>query len=134
MNVWVWKRISFDAAHQLPDYPGACANVHGHTYYVELGLFAPIDPESGMAIDMKDIGEFLEVNVKGLYDHQFINEKMRGKPSTAEMIGKYVFETAQAYFVKGGKALDVKVRVYETPDSWVELVAFHMSPVLSPEK
>jgi len=26
----------FDAAHSLPGYQGKCANLHGHTYQVEI--------------------------------------------------------------------------------------------------
>ena len=34
----VSKTLSFDAAHQLVGHFGKCANLHGHTYKVEISL------------------------------------------------------------------------------------------------
>lgn len=111
---WVYKRITFDAAHQLPGYPGDCARIHGHTYIVDLGVLTTIDPEIGYGVDMKDISNFLKENVKGRFDHQFLNEKMPGIPTTAENIALEVSRPAADFF-----RTQVTVRVYETPDSWV---------------
>lgn len=125
-HVWVWKRCSFDAAHQLPLYNGPCSRVHGHTYFVELGVLCSIDPVTGMGLDLRELGEFLKTNVHSLFDHQFINDRLPEKPgptgsykeqSTAETIARYILEVADRYFNRG----KVKVKVYETPDSWVEM-------------
>ena len=116
MKAWVWKRITFDAAHQLPDYDGDCARIHGHTYIVDLGVLTTVDPKIGYGLDMKEIAEFLKANVKGRFDHQFINEKMPGVPTTAENIAFAIMEPALEYF-----QAQVKICVYETPDSWVEI-------------
>ena len=116
MRAWVWKQCTFDAAHQLPDYPGDCARIHGHTYIVKLGVLTTVDPEVGYGLDMKEISEFLKTNVVGRFDHQFINEKMPGIPTTAENIAFAIMEPALEFF-----QAQVKVHVYETPDSWVEI-------------
>lgn len=117
-HVWVWKRESFDAAHFLPNYEGPCRRMHGHTYFVELGVLCSIDPRTGMGLDLRELGEFLEVNVHNLFDHALVNEKLPGDtPPTAEAIAQYILRVADRYFVKS----QVKVRVYETPDSWVEM-------------
>lgn len=123
--VWVWKRCSFDAAHQLHGYPGGCARVHGHTYFVELGLKAFINPKDGIAIDLRELGDFLKVNVIALFDHQNINDKMYGKPSTAENIANCILELAVRVFKTWAK-----VRVFETPDSWVEVEHVYPIPIL----
>ena len=34
----VCKQFSFDASHQLVGHFGKCANLHGHTYKVEVSL------------------------------------------------------------------------------------------------
>jgi len=133
-HVWVWKRCSFDAAHYLPGYIGKCSKIHGHTYFVELGVLCSIDPVSGMGIDLREVGEFLETNVVSLFDHDVVNDKLPPRlmplgdntvgyaqsvpsPSTAEGIARYILSVADRYFSKS----QVKVRVYETPDSWVEM-------------
>jgi 6-pyruvoyltetrahydropterin/6-carboxytetrahydropterin synthase len=116
-EVWVWKKISFNAAHRLPLYEGACFEMHGHTYFVELGVLCTIDPRTGMGIDLKEIGDFLRTNVFALFDHKVVNERLPGDiQPTAEQIGRYILSVAARYFPAA-----VKVRVYETPDSWVEL-------------
>lgn len=116
-EVWVWKKISFDAAHRLPLYQGACSRVHGHTYFVELGVLCTIDTKTGMGIDLKELGDFLHTNVHALFDHQMVNERLPSDlQPTAEQIGLYILRVASRYFPAA-----VKVRVYETPDSWVEL-------------
>jgi 6-pyruvoyltetrahydropterin/6-carboxytetrahydropterin synthase len=133
LTCWVWKRHKFDAAHYLPNYEGPCQRMHGHTYFVELGVRCEIDPKTGMGIDLREVGEFLKSNVEALFDHQIINERLpkervasdlftveeREIPSTAENIASYILEVALRYF----KDKDLKVRVYEGPDSWVEIEA-----------
>lgn len=126
--VWVWKRCTFDAAHQLHGYPGGCARLHGHTYFVELGVRAFINPKDGIAIDLRDLGDFLQTNVVGMFDHQNINERMR-EPSTAENIANLVLKVAIRVFKS-----HIKVRVYETPDSWVEVEYVHPIPDLHPKE
>jgi 6-pyruvoyltetrahydropterin/6-carboxytetrahydropterin synthase len=131
-HVWVWKRCSFDAAHCLPNYVGPCSRMHGHTYFVELGVLCSIDPISGMGIDLRELGDFLKTNVVSLFDHDIVNDKLPPRlaplvnpmytqsvpsPSTAEGIARYILSVADRYFSKS----QVKVRVYETPDSWVEM-------------
>ena len=113
--IWVFKRCTFDAAHSLPDYPGDCARVHGHTYIVKLGLLTTIEPKKGYGVDMKEISNFLKENVKGRFDHHFLNDKMN-VPTTAENIAVEIAEKATEHF-----KTQVKVSVYETPDSWVEV-------------
>lgn len=34
----IQTEFSFDAAHRLYDYPGKCANIHGHTYKVIVNI------------------------------------------------------------------------------------------------
>jgi len=132
MKAWVYKSCTFDAAHTLPLHPGKCSKLHGHTYKVELGIECEVDPTTGMGIDMGDLGKFLEMNVVALFDHSNLNDKMPNVQPTAENIAKEVLETAIRYFgplppaqsPKAPQAFPyrrMKVKVFETPDSWVEV-------------
>ena len=50
----VGKQFSFDAAHQLVGHFGKCANLHGHTYKVEVVLTGSINDSGsseGMVVD-----------------------------------------------------------------------------------
>ena len=115
MRCWVFKKVTFDAAHHLPKHEGNCKNLHGHTYIVELGVRGEIDMDTGMVTDMINLKEFLKVNVIARFDHRDLNEFFRDP--TAETIAAYIIQTAQRDF----RNYDIKVRVYETPDSWVEI-------------
>lgn len=117
MNAWVWKRCSFNAAHTLPLHEGKCKNLHGHTYYVELGILREIDPTTGIAIDMGELSEFLQVNVVACFDHTSLNARLHGVQPTAENIARDILRSAVNNFL----LCSIKVRVFETLDSWVEV-------------
>lgn len=114
MKVWVFKSILFDAAHNLPKHTGACKRLHGHTWRVELGAYCEIDKTTGMGIDLGDIGEFLKMNVGGLYDHKYLNDLIDNP--TAENIALEILDTALRVYER-----PCIVRVFETPTSWVEI-------------
>ena len=63
----VSKTLSFDAAHQLVGHFGKCANLHGHTYKVEISLAGENIPEGssqGMVVDFYHVkqvaGKFID--------------------------------------------------------------------------
>lgn len=103
----------FDAAHYLRGYDGACANLHGHTWKVQVVFKCHKTNILGMAIDFKDIKKRLK-NILDVFDHQCLNEI---KPfdeqmnPTAEMLAYYIHD-------KLGDA--EYVRVYESPDCYAE--------------
>jgi 6-pyruvoyltetrahydropterin/6-carboxytetrahydropterin synthase len=113
MIVTVWKKTTFDAAHHLPNYDGPCANVHGHTYILEVGLTGHIR-ENGMVYDMKRLGEWMDKLVER-FDHHDLNESF-GNP-TAENIAKAIYADALYVFYP---EMNVTIRLWETPTSWVE--------------
>ena len=122
MKAWVYKRCSFDAAHTLPLHKGKCSRLHGHTYFVELGIECEVDPTTGMGIDMGDLGEFLKMNVVAVFDHANLNDKLVGLQPTAENIAYTVLRLADRTLNHGMDFLrPLKVKVFETPDSWVEV-------------
>ena len=52
---------SFDAAHFLNGYPGNCANIHGHTWKVEVTIIGS-KRIVGMVVDFREVraGQSLE--------------------------------------------------------------------------
>lgn len=76
-------RAHFDAAHHLPDYPGDCAKVHGHTWKVEAVIGSEELPASGILIDFKVVKAiFAEI----LPDHRNLNDIWRNP--TAENLAQ----------------------------------------------
>lgn len=115
MKCWVFKKVTFNAAHHLPKHKGNCANDHGHTYTVELGVHGEINEDTCMVIDMIELKDFLYVEVIAMFDHRDLN--IFFPDPTAENIAYHVLTKAAKHF----KQFDILVRVYETSDSWVEI-------------
>ena len=117
MEVTVVKRVSFDAAHFLPDYKGKCANVHGHHWVVELGVSGEVNPDTGMVIDFGRLKTFWEDNFQEIFDHRLLNDTVSNP--TAENIATYIKETCGCLGVAGLRL--AFVRVWETKDSYAEV-------------
>ena len=102
-------RAHFDSAHYLRGYDGACSNLHGHRWLVEVGYNFPsiADGESnvdGIAVDFKVLKA--ELN-SILPDHTCLNDILEENP-TAENIAKWI---------SGQLARDhAYVEVWETPE------------------
>lgn len=118
MKAWVCRSTTFDAAHFLPNYEGKCKYLHGHTYTVEIGVYGDISESSWIVMDLTLIGEFLK-SVEREFDHTLINTTLT--TPTAECIAVHIwrrFKTRYDYL----KLDEIRVRVWETPDSYVEVL------------
>ena len=98
-------KSKFSAAHQLPNYEGDCANLHGHTWKVVFEIEGPIR-ESGMIYDFKLLKPLLD---SILPDHQFLNDFVQNP--TAENLSQYIFDKAQ-------KVLQEKHLTLKTLELW----------------
>jgi 6-pyruvoyltetrahydropterin/6-carboxytetrahydropterin synthase len=107
-------RLSFDAAHWLPNYNGPCANLHGHTWHVEFYVAVPIEfDQSGIGIDFKELKRVL---TDILPDHRLVNDVVT-LPSAENIV---------QYLIKQAHRRDVpvtKVVLWETDDNGIELEA-----------
>ena len=77
---------SFSAAHHLPQYEGACHQLHGHTWKTVFVIDGPVQAD-GMVCDFKVIKKLLDNN---LPDHQLLNELLPNP--TAENLAQYLFD------------------------------------------
>ena len=120
----VSKRISFDAAHYLPNYDGPCHNIHGHRFNVELAVKGPVNPVSGMIIDFAWLKEFLSI-VEEAFDHKLINDTILNP--TAENICLWIQDNFLSWNTDpdglgAGPLITLAyIRVWETADSMAEL-------------
>jgi 6-pyruvoyltetrahydropterin/6-carboxytetrahydropterin synthase len=83
----------FAAAHWLRDYEGACSQMHGHNWKVEIEAEATSLDKLGMVIDFKVLKEAARVVVSDL-DHRVLNElpPFECKNPTAENIAAYLYQ------------------------------------------
>ena len=101
----VSKKLSFDAAHFLPNYEGKCKDVHGHTWKVEVACSGDLREDTGMVVDFKELKKFLEW-VEDRFDHKLLNDFI--KNPTAENISKYIFDEFNLWCV--GKGLEPMIK------------------------
>jgi 6-pyruvoyltetrahydropterin/6-carboxytetrahydropterin synthase len=67
-NYEVEVQYAFDAAHRLPQLPGKCRSLHGHTWHVTATLAGPLDTK-GIVIDMGVVKAELRKFVDDKLDH-----------------------------------------------------------------
>ena len=71
----IWKDLSFEAAHRLPNVPPEhkCARLHGHSFRVAVYVEGDPGPESGWIVDFADIDTACAPVIE-LLDHRYLNE------------------------------------------------------------
>lgn len=72
------KQFMFEASHHLPHYDGACHNLHGHSYKLEVTVCGDIEmnpnhPKCGMIIDFNDLKNIVKEVAVDKYDHSYLN-------------------------------------------------------------
>src|SRR4051812_2875392 len=101
---------TFAAAHALRNYKGACENLHGHNFRVQVTLQGNQLDQAGMLVDFLDVKDLMQ-QIMSRLDHQNLNEVAPfdvTNPS-AENIAEYIYTN----LAPGLKANPVPVQVYE---------------------
>lgn len=111
------KIFTFDSAHYLPDYKGKCANLHGHTYRLEVSVKDFIQPD-GFVVDFSKLKEIVQI-VLEKWDHKLLNEQMECKPTCENMLIQFLEEIKLVDKELVNKIS--KIRLYETPTSYATL-------------
>lgn len=117
------KAVQFEAAHCLPGHRGKCAQLHGHSYRLEVSLRGPLKQtpgasDDGMVMDLQDLSEIIRRAVLARLDHRYLNEVMEER-TTAENLAHWIWDA----LLNGGlpAALLYRIRLWETTTGWVEL-------------
>ena len=96
----------FDAAHNLPEYDGACANLHGHRWEVRVVIRADALDKQGMVADFKQIKAVID-----RLDHAHLNVIDGLDNPTAEIVSQWLSRQIRATC-----GVDVQeVTVWESP-------------------
>jgi 6-pyruvoyltetrahydropterin/6-carboxytetrahydropterin synthase len=106
----------FDASHIIPNHPGKCRNLHGHSYRVEVFVTGDNLDRNGIleGADFTELKKSLGEIVRR-YDHMHMNDVMRENP-TAENIARTLFQELRSI---GARGLE-KVRVWESQRDYAE--------------
>jgi 6-pyruvoyltetrahydropterin/6-carboxytetrahydropterin synthase len=123
------RRFSFAAAHRywVDAWPaeenarvfGKLTAVHGHNYTLDVTLRGPIDPQTGMVIDLAELKRIVGETVVDRFDHADLSADalFRGKVATTENIAVAVWELLAP---KLGADRLWQVRVWEDPTLYVD--------------
>ena len=130
-NVRITRRATFAAAHVLcrpewsearnQDVFGPCSSEHGHNYVVEVTVAGPVDPETGMVANLKDVDRVLRREFIDLVDHKHLNrdvECLRGIVPTAENVATAAFALLSPHFAP---ARLVRLRLTESENNAAEV-------------
>lgn len=141
----ITTRLEFDAGHRIPYHKSQCRNLHGHRYAIEITLSGDIIQqegvsENGMVMDFSDVKAIARSAVVDVWDHAFLvyqgdtavldflntlpdhKTVIMNSVPTAENMAAEAFRILQAqYHDTYGNHLKLeRVRLYETPNSWVD--------------
>jgi 6-pyruvoyltetrahydropterin/6-carboxytetrahydropterin synthase len=136
MEMELARKVRFEAAHRYyrDDWSreqnfavfGACANDHGHghTYALEVFFSGPVDPQTGMIINLKDVDDLLKILVKPL-DQKNLNllEPFKDKIPTTEVLADYLWQLLLKQPMLPNHARVTRLKLFESESLWVEITA-----------
>ena len=108
--MYISRKVRVSAAHRMnnPELSeeenhelfGKCGNIygHGHNYTVNIILYGPVDPVSGMVINLTDLKHVMEVAVERPLDHKNIDKQVdyfKNHVSTLENITLFIWENVK---------------------------------------
>jgi len=111
----------FDAAHQLRDFEGPCARMHGHSFRVEAALAGSHLGDAQLLVDFHDLRRLLE-EVIDPFDHRCLNEvpPFTEQSPTSENIARFIYESLAALLPRLPEGVHLAwVSVSESPDTRV---------------
>ena len=140
----VTRIFEFDAAHRVMNEKVKCFNLHGHRFKVEITFEYDTKEALGYAIDFKEIKRIVGNYIDEKLDHACIlnpNDEqlimlcrnynwrlyIMGMGSfgdinpSAENLASELFYTVNQFFIRSKNHVALsKIRLYETPNCWVE--------------
>lgn len=98
----------FSAAHRLREYHGACENLHGHNWRVEVVVGGETLGPLGMLIDFRDVRRKLK-EITGRFDHIYLNDlpEFSNQNPTTENMARLIFEELNKRLPAGIRARSV---------------------------
>ena len=112
LKVELGRRYKFAASHRLHSARlseeenrrvyGKCANPygHGHNYTVEVRFSGPVDPATGMILNLADLDAFVNERVIEPFDHRSLQDEVpvfRDVVPTTENLCKEIFERLKPF-------------------------------------
>ena len=130
-HVYVTRKFGFSAAHRYwrPEWSaeenarvfGSLTVVHGHNYELDVTLAGPVDPVTGMVIDLGELKRMVNEVVISRFDHADLSADpifaASGQIATTENLVRAIWELLAA---KIGADRLYRLRLAEDPTLSVE--------------
>jgi 6-pyruvoyltetrahydropterin/6-carboxytetrahydropterin synthase len=129
-RVYVTRRFTFSAAHRYwrPEWSaeenarvfGALTVTHGHNYVLEVTLAGPVDPDTGMVMDLAELKRIVTDAVIARFDHADLSAEplfAGGVIATTENLVRAAWDLLAP---KIGADLLYRLRLAEDPTLFVE--------------
>jgi 6-pyruvoyltetrahydropterin/6-carboxytetrahydropterin synthase len=125
MRISLTRRYHFAASHRLHSLAlsvaeneriyGKCNSPygHGHNYAVEVTITGPIDPDTGMIANLRDLDPFVQGEVIEAFDYKYLNEdvpEFQSVVPTTENVCREIYRR----LTKFSAARIERVRIEET--------------------
>lgn len=109
---------TIDASHVIPDHPGKCGRLHGHTYRIQVWLSGPVAAD-GMLVDFYDVKRIIDA-----WDHRHLNDVVDFVPTAELLAAELQRRMVEAVVARAGvdaPGVGALVRLWETPTSWAQV-------------
>lgn len=132
--IQVTKQFRAEICHRLQHHPGACRNLHGHSYLFEITASGLANQSTGMVLDFKELKGAIEETI-GYWDHAVLlqeNDPLCGDlekhnitffttpgPPTAEWMAAHIACQVQKILLANRVRVE-QVRVWETATSYAD--------------
>lgn len=130
--VYLTRKAEFSASHSYhnPEFSpeenqrifGKCNNPngHGHNYTLEVTVKGQVDGRSGFVVDLKQLKDIMNKEVIDVLDHRFLNKEIAEFTNIIPTTENLAIDIWNRLRPKLNIAELHRVRVYETPDLFVD--------------
>lgn len=118
-KVWLTRRAEFSAAHYLTAPGGRADEVHGnetrrhgHNYLIDLTVAGPVDPVTGMVVNMSEIKKGI-ASFLALFDHKSLNDDTGFFAKTPPTVEAFASVAWGRFAPRFGAARLARLRLWE---------------------
>lgn len=88
------KEFTFEAAHSLEGYDGACREIHGHSYRLMVTIKGEpsqdsYDPKQGMVMDFGLLKRIVREQIVSQFDHAFVVRRTQQGLALRDMLSEH---------------------------------------------